>query len=384
MTSGTPQAGPGDGRPLRVCFLSTYAYPLFRPRPGLPLAGGAEVQFHYLARELAKDPQFDVSVVTGDFGQPAVEQCGRVTLLRGYTPRDGDGPALRLRQAAGTWRILGRADADVYLTTATTAGILLVSLFCRLRGRKHAHRTAHEREAGALHSAPGLGPWLYRRGFRMTDLILTQNEDHRAMLRRNAGADAVVLRNGFPARERPAEAAKTHVLWMARCLPWKGPERFLDLAERLPAARFVMVAPGCGGREGASVARRAAGLANLTLIEEVPFAETQALFDKALLFVNTSQQEGFPNTFLQAGLGAAPIVSLQVDPDGFLSRHGCGRVCGGSLDELVRTVERLLADPAERSRLGAAAFDCVRRHHDLAAAAATLKDLLRRLAGRQE
>jgi glycosyltransferase involved in cell wall biosynthesis len=163
---------------------------------------------------------------------------------------------------------------------------------------------------------------------------------------------------------------------MARCLPWKRPEMFLALAERFPGEKFVMVAPGCGDRAAAPVVARAKRMPNLTLIERVPFREVQDLFDGATLFVNTSEQEGFPNTFLHAGLGATPIVSLAVDPDGFIARHGCGIVCNGSPGQMERAVARLLADPAERQRLGCAAYEYVRRNHDLGAVAGELKAIL--------
>ena len=42
------------------------------------------------------------------------------------------------------------------------------------------------------------------------------------------------------------------------------------------------------------------------------------------MFVNTSEYEGFANSFIQAGQGGAAILSFEVDSDGVLSRHGAG------------------------------------------------------------
>jgi len=346
--------------------------------------GGAEVQFRHLSTALAADPAFTVSLVTGDFGQEAVEEHDGVTLFRGPTPRPSDSILRRLTQASRCFRLLRQIDADIYITTATTTNILLVSLFCRRHGKKHIHRTAHEREVGALHRRRGLMPALYRAGFRRCDLVVTQHEAHRDALKQNAGTEAKILRNAFPVedRELPDDARK-HVLWIGRCLPWKRPAAFLALAESLPDGKFVMVAPGVEGEEALprSVAEQASRTPNVELIDHVPFGEVQDLFDRAKVFVNTSKQEGFPNTFIQAGLGRTPIVSLCVDPGGVIDRAQCGYVCGDSEQELARAVGGLLRDETERRRRGDATFAYVKEHHDLAKVVEEFKGMLRECVG---
>ncbi|HEY3244132.1 MAG TPA: glycosyltransferase, partial [Phycisphaerae bacterium] len=73
---------PAPARPLRVCFISTYAYGVLKPSSGLPV-GGAEVQICTLARELAHDPRFDVVVLTGDKGREGVERTASLTIVLG-------------------------------------------------------------------------------------------------------------------------------------------------------------------------------------------------------------------------------------------------------------------------------------------------------------
>ncbi|MBM4143245.1 MAG: glycosyltransferase family 4 protein [Lentisphaerae bacterium] len=384
---------------IRVCFLSTHAYGLFAPGGAGGEIGGAEVQFRYLATELARDKGFQPVVITGEFGQAPVEEHDGVRLYRAPTPRPSDGPLRRLGHAVRYYRLLRRVDADVYVTTAATTNILLVALFCRRHGRKHVHRTAHEREIGELHRRRGLMPALYRAGFRRADLIVTQHEAHRDALARNTGVAARVLRNGFPVADRPvADEGRRHVLWVGRCLPWKRPEAFLSLAARFPAHTFVMVAPGVPADHGAdasqgaargapatsfarAIAERATRMTNVRLLGGVPFDAAQDLFDRALAFVNTSEEEGFPNTFLQAGLAKTPIVSLRVDPAGALSR-GAGHVCGDSQDEMARVLALLLENAAERRKSGAAAFRYVSENHDLAGVVEEFKRIVTELTRR--
>ena len=48
-------------------------------------------------------------------------------------------------------------------------------------------------------------------------------------------------------------------------------------------------------------------------------AEVNALLEHTDLLVNTSDYEGFSNTFIQAWMRRVPVVSLRVDPDRLLS-----------------------------------------------------------------
>jgi glycosyltransferase involved in cell wall biosynthesis len=82
----------------------------------------------------------------------------------------------------------------------------------------------------------------------------------------------------------------------------------------------------------------------LKVLTYVPFDQVEKYFAEAALFVNTSAFEGFPNTFLQAMKYGVPVVSLKVDPDGMLARHGCGAVCDGDFDRLEREVSLLMSD----------------------------------------
>jgi glycosyltransferase involved in cell wall biosynthesis len=61
------------------------------------------------------------------------------------------------------------------------------------------------------------------------------------------------------------------------------------------------------------------------------------------VFVNTSEIEGFPNTFLQAWVRGIPVVSF-FDPDGVIQREGLGRTVA-SVEEMAAAVHRLAMDP---------------------------------------
>src|ERR1041385_2334316 len=71
--------------PIKITFISLFGYHPFNPR-NFSKFGGAEVQAHLLATELAKDSNYEVSYILGNFGQPNIEIIQNVKLYKFYAP----------------------------------------------------------------------------------------------------------------------------------------------------------------------------------------------------------------------------------------------------------------------------------------------------------
>jgi glycosyltransferase involved in cell wall biosynthesis len=72
------------------------------------------------------------------------------------------------------------------------------------------------------------------------------------------------------------------------------------------------------------------------------YRETNALYGRARVFVNTSDLEGFPNTYVQAWSSGTPVVAF-FDPDGIIARHGLGAAVT-TREQMVEAVQRLARD----------------------------------------
>jgi glycosyltransferase involved in cell wall biosynthesis len=130
-----------------------------------------------------------------------------------------------------------------------------------------------------------------------------------------------------------------------------------------------------------TVHARAAGLANVTVHENIPWTEIDEFFEQAGLLVNTSTYEGFPNTFAQAAMHGTPILSWTVDPDGVLTRYRIGICAEGSFDRLVSATEQVCGSQSLRHELGTRALAYAREHHDINRSAEEVKALVRALTG---
>lgn len=435
------ETGSAAARPSRICFVSSQVYGLLRPSSGLPV-GGAEVQIASLAKGLARDPRFEVMILTGDGarkerepegavtivlhplcavrpvrrgpgamdkaveqGQQWVQQCPaslasavRAIVRGGYACRRGllsVPPVRRLLQTVRHAQIVARwvglfrsIGADLYVTRCAAAQVGYMQIACRLLGRPFVYMAAHEIDVSGEYARahPKEGA-LYERGLRRADAVVCQHAGQADMVRSRYRRDAQVIRSISPQAVRSGgAAARRTILWMARVDAWKQPDLFVRLAGRLPDESFVMVAPPSqADPDNLTRLQEWAGrLPNLRLFEQIPFEDTAALFEDAKVFVNTSRWEGFPNTFLQAAACGTPIVSWAVNPEGLLERHRFGLCANGDEAKLEALVRSLCADEARRNEMGERGRQYVRDHHDPVAVVGQLADLCRRLCDEYE
>ena len=89
----------------------------------------------------------------------------------------------------------------------------------------------------------------------------------------------------------------------------------------------------------------------------------------AAVVLSTADEEGFPNTFLQAWSSGTPVVSLKVDPDRIIEQRGLGAVAG-TAQKAVEAIQDLMASPDRRDAIGARAMLHVSEAHSEASVTA--------------
>lgn len=441
--SSTARDAPA-GRPLKVCFVALYAYPVFNPRSDL-IFGGSELRTATFAKALACLPDADISCVVRNHDGRRMERIDGVEVWRhtfyhqvraSWTDwfryyamqafrrtsgfpylvpaslhpghwlavppwvvlRVADRVARRLGAAAplvtsdgglldrNRFRVYREVDADVYCIPGVSDVAAELLAYCRAAGKRFVLLCGSDYDLSPLYY-PGsqernvygsLGDACYR-VLEGADAIVTQTERQAELLRERAGRESTVISNPIDLAPRASATGRpSYALWVGKSDDIKRPELLVELARRCPETRFVMVMNRLYAEKFDAVV--AAAPENVLIIERVPSDEIEQLFARASMFISTSKFEGFPNTFLQAGKYALPILSLVVDPDGFIEREACGYVAQGDLDTLAAHVRELTANDRERRRRGAAARNYVERQHDLRTAAGALWSVLRLVA----
>lgn len=355
--------------------------------------GGAEVQAWLLARELARrgnTVSYVAQSVQGKAGQAETLDGVRLVWVR-YAHH------FRWSNAPAYYRAMAALDPDIVVQRMTNFMTGVIGLYGRRHGKRfvwlctdnaaplkwmswRAQRQVNRgRKVNPLKAAVFLAEAfvsdLSRRwGMRQVTLALTQNEDQEEALKQSFGLASRRMISGHEAPVRvisPEERlAGGIVLWVANLGPRKRPERFVELARLSMGSklRFVMI----GGREDPSYVE---GLfrdapPNLERLGKRPFDETLGWFDRAAFFINTSttEGEGFPNTFIQAWLRGVPVFTLNVDPDGIVSREGLGRVCADTAAMRTGLLD-LAARPEEYARLSRRVMDFASERYTVSAVA---------------
>lgn len=340
----------------RVCLVKLASLPVLSDACKQGRIGGEEVQHALLAKALVRRGH-DVRLVVGDYGQPGDAVFEGVPTLRSF--REGAGlPVLRFvyPRWIKLWSALKRADADVYYVSCAGMELGLAAMFCRRHGRRLVFRAASDADCdpSRLLVRFARDKRLYEYGLRHTDAVLVQTEHQRALLRQHYGLASTVA--GMLVEQPEGQVQHDiDVLWVANLRAAKRPDRLLALARQLPHRRFVMAGGPFPGEPQLyrEMEQQAKALPNLQFLGAVPYRDVGRLFDRARVFANTSDLEGFPNTFLQAWARGLPVAAL-FDPDGMVAAHGLG---AAPKDEagMAEAIESLLSDASRHEQASRAA-----------------------------
>jgi hypothetical protein len=315
--------------------------------PGGDPVGGAELQSAYLARALVEQGFRVRHIVAAKAAFPRDDGVEVVTIPAAY----GTGGFARRRAIL---RALREANARLYVQRSAGFETLAVGLFARATCRRFVFSSSSvadfSREPDvAVNAGASLDEWptrvQYLTGLRFANAVVVQSSEQRSLAASERGIAPRMIRSFCPTVALPAESyAREAFLWIGGLIGSKDPLAYVELARRVPAATFWMVAGGRGdawAQLAGEVRARSASVPNLHLLPPVARDELLGLYGRAVAVVSTSRFEGFPNTFLEGWARGTPSLSLRVDPDSVIERNELGTACGGSLDALVAAARRL-------------------------------------------
>ena len=314
-----------------ICFVSFYSGSLLFPgKQGA--VGGAEVQQHFLAKAL-DEQGVHVCYVIGDEPETKDLIHQKFSVYRSYGRYSGRRFIKFIYpQFVKVWRALRSADCDYYYVRGLRVDGGITWLFCIFHRCKYIVAIASDRECRA--NTITRSRWNPKRhlillGLKRANQVIAQTSWQRAQLRKEFGVNAKVIRNIMPADTRymPLMGQPRNFLWVGTIVPNKRPEIYLDLAERHPDLRFIMIGPARSGFEGyrANIKRQASKISNLTYVDYVAPDEIHAFYRESDVVVLTSSYEGFSNVLLHAWSCGRPVVT-SCDPDGVVARYQLGYV----------------------------------------------------------
>jgi glycosyltransferase involved in cell wall biosynthesis len=366
-----------------ICFVGADNYPVLNSEYGNHYIGGESVQQTLLARAFV-ELGYDVSMVVTDLGQPDGEVIDGIRVCKTFKP-DAGIPVFRFIHPRFTylWQALKKANADIYYQSCASVATGFVAAFCRRNNRKFVFRVAHDTDL-----MPGqelIHYWrdkkIYEYGLRQADLIINQSRQQQHLLLQNYRLEGPEL-NMVVQLPTPGEliSRDIDVLWVNNIRPFKRPDLVLELAEMMPDLRFVMIGGSCHGHEDLyeDIQQRAENIGNLEFKGYVPYQEVNAYYARSRVFVNTSDSEGFPNSFLQAWVRGTPVFSF-FDPDGIIARENLG-VSPDGLARMAAAVRELIGDDSQMIKISTHVSQFARDHYSPGAVALHYHELFLKLS----
>jgi glycosyltransferase involved in cell wall biosynthesis len=363
-----------------ICFVAPTMWPVFSGDRRIETVGGAEVQQSFLAREFVRR-RYPVSMICMDHGQSDPCVVDGVTVHRMHAPEAGL-PVVRFLHPRLTslWSAMRRANADIYYQRSSGALTGFVAAFTRWQRRLSVFAAASDADfdLGVPLVRFGRDRAMYRWGLRHVSGIVVQSERQREALARCYGRGATVAPSCYGYAGKRSRPGGT-IIWVGTIKQIKRPELFIELARRCPDYRFRLVGGSLQEERHLfdRICSEARALPNVEMTGFVPFVDVEKHFDDGSLLVNTSDIEGFPNTFLQAWSRGMPTVSF-FDPAARWQEHTVGEVVSSS-DDMVGCVRSLMSNEDRWKRNSSVCRDYFIAHHSTACAADAYEAVFARL-----
>lgn len=338
---------------MKICFLGLDNLPALAQEYGHLGVGGEQVQQTLLSKALVSRGH-QVSMIVFDYGQEPVASYHGVTVFKTFRPRAGL-PVFRFiyPRWIKIWAAMIASDADIYYVSCAGMHLGLAALFCRRHNRKLVFRVAHDNdcEPELLLVKYRRDKWLYELGLRHAHAIFVQTARQKTRLLHNYHrvgkvADMLV--------ERPSATPlrTVDVLWVNNIRPFKRPEIFLELANSMPDLRFQMIGGPQPGHETLfdTIQEKARLIPNLEFCGHVPYHLMDTYYSSARISVNTSESEGFPNSYLQSWVRGTPVIAF-FDPDSIIERFSLGHVVT-TIDSMRLALRSMISDASQRDTDG--------------------------------
>lgn len=370
-----------------ICFVAPNIWPVFSGDPSIAVAGGAEVQQSILARLLVREG-YPVTIVCEDYGQPGRSVRDGVTVIKTFRPGAGL-PIVRFihPRLSSVWRALRQADADIYYQRSAGMLTAVVAAYCRRYGKQAIYAGAADSdfipEKMVIHYRRDR--WLFKKGLAMVDAIVVQNDKQKRLCAENFAREATLIPSCYalPSNSKPVK--RNYVLWVAVMRELKRPEIFIEIARRLPHRQFLMVG-GAADFKPAEQAyferiRRAAGeLPNIEFTGYLPLKRAEACFDQACVLVNASgtNNEGFPNVFLQAWARGIPTIAFS-DAGARLDGELVYPIVN-SVEEAAIEIERMYNDESHLKKVSNRCLEYFNANHGTKRVLTEYQGLLERLS----
>lgn len=212
--------------------------------------------------------------------------------------------------------------------------------------------TAFDRDVIPRQALPRRQRWwpLYAWGLRRTERIFVQHDGQLSLIGPHWQSKTFMVPSIAPIADciKDHYSRQPYVAWVAMLRQPKRPDLLIEIARQAPEIRFVVCGEPTVHRSprgyGEKIVDSLRTLPNVNYRGRVSPYEARQIIAEASALLLTSDEEGFPNTVLEAWSSGTPVVSLTVDPGGVISQGGLGFVTA-NCENTVSALKSLIGAP---------------------------------------
>jgi len=361
---------------IKICFIQTYAAPLFNEKLS-ETYGGAEFQTYLLANEMTK--HFRVDYIVGDFGQKGVEFSNEIRIIKYFKPTDNF-----IDQFLKLTVSLLKSNSDIYIQRALNRGTFIISIFCLILRKKFIYMVAHDSETDTSFEEDKnmFLRIIYRMGFKLSHLILCQSDEEKQNLiefKKISDGKIRIMKKGLVIPETNSYSKGIDGIWVGRCTKFKKPELFLKLAQENKNKTFCIV---CSPSHTdvlyfKEIKERCLGIPNLEFKEKLPNKDVIEYLNNSKIFIISSEREGeLPMTVLEALACGVPVISVFINPDKIFTNERIGIYLDGNENQLNSAFQSLVNNSQQLMEYSERAEQYIRNKRDLKMVANEFKQIL--------
>ncbi len=324
--------------------------------------GGASVQLYNISKELKNYQDIEVFSLIPSYQKTDFNDERSFNLIKVFNEKDN-----LIIKIIKFHKEIKRIKPVAIIQHGLTLESCLLAKYCNFFKVKFVFMFAHDVEIEGIHQSTQKKCNLFKMLLNNSYKLISQNSYQEKKIKELYRKKTIIIKNGFILQDQ-CDLIKKDILWVARSDNWKNPFLFFDLAENFPQENFIMICPysnNISKEEYNNLKDRGEKVKNLKFIEFVEYKDINEYFKKAKLFINTSDYEGFPQTFIQASMNSVPIISLNSNPDNFLDKYVCGFCANGNFEAMREKIRFVLKKGDLWREMSDNAYNYAKENHDI-------------------
>lgn len=236
-------------------------------------------------------------------------------------------------------KLIKEIKPDIIITRAYLSWSGIIADFAKRHNVKHVHFMASAREGNIWeHSISLTKPYDYverkyvLKTYKGNTQLIAQSDFQVNGVFNNFEIRPIKITQSAPAcnpKEIKKSNQKIKVTWIANLKPLKRPEKFLtivDFFKHNDDLEFSMIGD-CKSEKYSEMLSEHKKISNFTYMGALSNDKVNNILNATHILVNTSDSEGFSNTFVQAWLRKVVVLSMSANPDDIITRQKIGFLC---------------------------------------------------------